>query len=131
MLEFAVSMRVGEGRNIKFGNDRWIGASCFKDKFPHLFLISLQREDNVANMGFLDMIQWHWNLIWRTIISMGNSTDEEETINHLFLHCKHTWRVWTECMKWWKVQMPISQFPEQWYLKVIFKEISGSHSSLW
>lgn len=36
---------------------------------------------------------------------------EEEIVHHLFLHCDFTWNVWTECMVWWGIQMPISSSP--------------------
>ena len=29
--------------------------------------------------------------------------DNEEDINHLFLHCNWTWNLWLKCMRWWGV----------------------------
>lgn len=36
-----------------------------KSKFLRLYLVSLQRDETVANMGVWDGLQWHWNLVWR------------------------------------------------------------------
>lgn len=41
--------------------------------------------------------------------------NEEETVNHLSFHCNFTWKVWTNCMLWWDVQMSITNTPVQWY----------------
>lgn len=38
----------------------------------------------------------------------------EETINHLFLHCNFTWKIWSECMLRWGIQMPITDTLEEW-----------------
>jgi hypothetical protein len=27
--------------------------------------------------------------------------EEEETIEHLFLHCNFSWKVWMDVLKWW------------------------------
>lgn len=41
--------------------------------------------------------------------------NEGETMNHLLLHCKYSWRDWFESMKWWSIQMPISKTPAEWF----------------
>lgn len=64
-------MRIGDGRKIKFLKDKWLGDIPLKDKFPRLYLISLQREETIANMGFgmgSKVLQWQWNLTWRRFL---------------------------------------------------------------
>lgn len=45
-------MRIENGGKTKFWSDKWVDDLALKDKFPRLFLISLQKEETVANMGF-------------------------------------------------------------------------------
>lgn len=58
-------MRVGEGRRTKFWKGKWIADASLKRKFPRLYLISLQRDEAVANMEFWGESHWQWNLTWR------------------------------------------------------------------
>lgn len=197
---------MGDGRKTRFWLDKWLGNSTLKDIFPRLFIVSLQREEFIANMGFWDGYHWHWNLSWRRdlfqwevplleelieclkevnlaqnrkdqpwwkydnkgIYSVKSFTkviwdqsppvenvrrtwlglappkaelliwlvlqqrldtksrlkrlniiqssdvlcpfcsNDEETIDHLFLHCSHVWRIWTECLEWCKLKMPLT-----------------------
>lgn len=55
-------MRVGE---TSFWRDKWLGDTPLKERFPRLFLVSLQKDEIVANIGFWDGMLWHWNLTWR------------------------------------------------------------------
>lgn len=57
-------MRVGDGIKTRFWSDKWIGDLAWKEKFLRLFLVSLQKEDVIANMDFLDGMFWQWNFTW-------------------------------------------------------------------
>lgn len=56
-----------------------------------------------------------FNLIRDTDINCPFCNNEEETISHLFLHCMLSWNIWMEVLKWWNVQLPITQTPKQWF----------------
>lgn len=49
----------------KTPQETWLRNSLLGHKFPQMYLISLQKEETVANMGFYDGLQWQWNLVWR------------------------------------------------------------------
>lgn len=57
--------RVEDGKNTKFWQETWIRTMSLKLRFLRLYSVSLQKEKYVANMGFQDGLQWHWNLVWR------------------------------------------------------------------
>ncbi|KAK3206959.1 hypothetical protein Dsin_021005 [Dipteronia sinensis] len=41
---------------------------------------------------------------------------EEETIDHLFLHCRWTQEVWGQCMEWWGVKWCRNETLKEWAL---------------
>lgn len=43
--------RVGEGDQVRFWIDNWEGGGSFVEKYPRFFLISLQQNEIVKNMG--------------------------------------------------------------------------------
>lgn len=55
------------------------------------------------------------NLIRTNESSCPFCENEEKTGRPLFLHCTHTWIIWTNVLNWWKIQIPIAQSPEQWF----------------
>ncbi|KAK3197913.1 hypothetical protein Dsin_021328 [Dipteronia sinensis] len=40
--------------------------------------------------------------------------DAIETTSHLFLHCRWTWKVWSECLNWWDVSCCSNNSVEEW-----------------
>ncbi|KAK3197919.1 hypothetical protein Dsin_021334 [Dipteronia sinensis] len=42
--------------------------------------------------------------------------EDEETIDHLFLHCRWSWMLWTSCMKWWDVESCANKSLNDWFL---------------
>ena len=38
-----------------------------------------------------------------------------ETIDHLFLHCKWTWRVWQKCISWWGFSCCVPSSLIEWW----------------
>lgn len=46
-----VRRRIKNGKQVRFWHDVWIGTSALKDCFPRLFLISLDKDYMVANVG--------------------------------------------------------------------------------
>lgn len=213
VIQKGIQMRVGDGKNLSFWEDKWVGGMCLKIRFPRLFLFSVQKEEKIANMGVWDGIQWQWNLTWRgnlfqweieqveellndlkevslardmhdrpwwsyehdgnftiksfskaiwdangaiedvnniwlgvapptaellvwfvvqqkintrerlKILNLVQTSDAlcpfcesgEETVVHLFLHCPFTWRIWSDYVFWWGLQMPIAKTPTNWF----------------
>jgi len=60
-----ISRVVGDGRNISFWKDVWVGKDTLKAKFSRLFLLSEQQEAKVIDMGFWEEGEWSWNFRWR------------------------------------------------------------------
>ncbi|GKV01589.1 hypothetical protein SLEP1_g14135 [Rubroshorea leprosula] len=58
-------LKLGEGNSVKFWEDVWIGDESLANKFPRLFLNSLDREKSIAQMGFWSNGSWSWSLEWR------------------------------------------------------------------
>ena len=56
---------VGDGQNTLFWEDLWVGEQRLKQRFPRLFLMSLQKSSTIADYGFWDGGSWHWSLLWR------------------------------------------------------------------
>lgn len=46
--------------------------------------------------------------------------ENEESVNHLFVHCKYSWKVWCFCLEWWGLvwvcPSSMSQVMEWWFL---------------
>jgi len=60
---------LGDGRNVKFWEDRWVDCKVLKEEFPRLFTISQCKDSEV-----FDVVDWgqswsrkcsSWNLSWR------------------------------------------------------------------
>jgi hypothetical protein len=56
--------------------------------------------------------------------------EEEESIAHLFLHCKFSWRIWMDVINWWGSQIPMAYSPTEWFiiwseacLKLVFRGV--------
>lgn len=71
-----VVRRVGNGLNSSFWNDTWKGGRCFRDKYPRLFLISMQKEAKVGEIGLVSGQDIDWAFSWRRHLFMW----EEEVL---------------------------------------------------
>jgi hypothetical protein len=60
-----IGKKVGNGNMTSFWNEIWIGEQTFRQRFPRLFGISMQRDDMIGNMGRRINGAWHWELHWR------------------------------------------------------------------
>ncbi|MCI35356.1 putative ribonuclease H protein, partial [Trifolium medium] len=60
-----VSKVLGNGNMTSFWNDTWVGDQPLGLRFPRLFSMSLQQQENVYQMGRMELGGWRWNLIWR------------------------------------------------------------------
>jgi hypothetical protein len=61
----ALEKKVGSGNNTRFWFDTWVGDQPLRDRFPHLFGISSQKDCTIASLGSWIDSRWCWNLEWR------------------------------------------------------------------
>jgi hypothetical protein len=53
---------LGDGNDIGFWKDKWLGSATLRELFPALFTKSLQPDNSVMAMGSWDRDFWVWNL---------------------------------------------------------------------
>lgn len=56
---------MGNGLASSFWKDTWKGDTCFRDKYPRLFLISTQKEAKVGEVGVESDQGVVWRFTWR------------------------------------------------------------------
>ncbi|CAJ2632776.1 unnamed protein product [Trifolium pratense] len=57
--------KIGNGGTTRFWHDSWLGPQSLKEVFPHLFLISVQKECSVQEVGRWNSGRWEWVVRWR------------------------------------------------------------------
>ena len=66
LIQKGLKWKVGSGDQIKFWEDKWTGEEeSLAEKYPRLYLISLQQHQLIRSMGMHKDIGWEWNLTWR------------------------------------------------------------------
>ena len=66
LIQKGMKWKVDSGDQIKFWEDKWIGEEdSLAEKYPRLYLISLQQHQVIRSMGMHKDIGWEWNLTWR------------------------------------------------------------------
>ena len=56
---------VGNGKSIKFWEDRWVGNDSLKNKFPSFFSLCVEKDVSLSWCGFWENSVWEWSLVWR------------------------------------------------------------------
>ncbi|GKU91337.1 hypothetical protein SLEP1_g5224 [Rubroshorea leprosula] len=64
-LELRFSVEVGEGNEVSFWRDVWVGNGCLKEKFPRLYLLFAGKGCTINEMGHWEGDAWRWCLNWR------------------------------------------------------------------
>ena len=62
-----VSWKVGNGKDVRFWDDPWLGGVSLKQKYPRLHLISEDKEKRIHQVGLWEDSTWKWNLRWRRV----------------------------------------------------------------
>ncbi|XP_071728610.1 uncharacterized protein [Rutidosis leptorrhynchoides] len=66
---------IGEGRDVLFWEDLWVGDQCLKDKFPRLYHLEEVKDakvsDRVSWINEERLFTWHWSRI-----PLGRNTDD-------------------------------------------------------
>jgi len=56
---------VGNGKNIFFWDDVWVGNEDLKSRFLRLFSLSISKDANIESFGNWDNDSWKWDIVWR------------------------------------------------------------------
>jgi len=64
-FEDGFKWKVGDGKDISFWEDNWLGCDALKRVFSRLFSISSTKEAMVAELGSWINGVWGWQLAWR------------------------------------------------------------------
>ena len=75
---------VGEGKTMKFQDDKWVGGDSLKDRFPRLYSISECKDRVIGEVGHWEDNVWLWDLTWRR-----SRFDWETTMEEQFLYVIH------------------------------------------
>ncbi|MCI05958.1 ribonuclease H protein, partial [Trifolium medium] len=59
-----VSNVLGNGVNLSFWHDKWLGTEAMKFVYPELFTLALYPNGSIADMGFWLNERWVWNFVW-------------------------------------------------------------------
>nr|KYP48155.1 Putative ribonuclease H protein At1g65750 family [Cajanus cajan] len=60
-----MTWKLMDGERIKFWEDKWLGNISLANKFPRLYVNSLQNHWTIKNMGTWSGTLWIWDLKWR------------------------------------------------------------------
>lgn len=75
----AVARKVGDGSQILFWLDSWLGDTRLKDVFPRLYQVSLDQKATISGFGEWSSVGWHWCWRWRRSLFVW----EEEILTEL------------------------------------------------
>jgi hypothetical protein len=64
-----ISSVIGDGNDISFWKEKWIGAEPLRDYVPALFNISRQQDYCIAAMGKWERDVWRWQFKWASDLS--------------------------------------------------------------
>jgi len=62
---------IGDGKDIRFWEDKWVDNEEFKVKFPRLFSLTTFKGAKLNQAGSLSNNVWSWNLKWRIFCLIG------------------------------------------------------------
>ena len=100
-IEFASSCRgvVGDGRDIMFWTDRWVGDQRLCDRFSRLFHLDRTKEGSVFDKGSWVNGEWCWNWDWGRNIRGRVCKELDDLVSLLrsvvvSIDCRDRWR-WT------------------------------------
>ena len=81
-------LKVGDGRRINFWTDIWCQAASFKDLFPSLYRLSLEKSVSLRTIYDRKALSGEWNLAFRRRLYDWEEVDLARLLNHLMLGLK-------------------------------------------
>jgi len=71
---------VGEGKKVKFWEDKWVGEETLASRFPRLYLLSDCKDRVIGEVGHWEENVWIWDLTWRRYRFVWETTMEEQLL---------------------------------------------------
>ncbi|GKU95341.1 hypothetical protein SLEP1_g8712 [Rubroshorea leprosula] len=87
MLRHGFWWEVGEGCQVCFWRDIWVGNKSLRDLFPRLFQLAINKEGSVKENGTWEGERWKWGIEWRRE-RMGREKDEEKGLGVMLVGIK-------------------------------------------
>ncbi|KAE8656768.1 hypothetical protein F3Y22_tig00116997pilonHSYRG00308 [Hibiscus syriacus] len=53
---------MGDGKGIRFWQDKWLGNRPLQDLFPRIFAPAIYKEGPIYDFGVKDEVGWSWNI---------------------------------------------------------------------
>jgi hypothetical protein len=79
-----ISSVLGNGKEIGFWKEKWIGTATLKSLYPDLYLKSSLQNGNVSMLGSMAHNAWVWRLDWNEPLSEVEEALQQELLNILF-----------------------------------------------
>ena len=64
IIEEGIYIKIGKGNSVRFWHNKWCDGGILKRAFPRLYIISLQKNHLVNQMGVWQESSWAWLLSW-------------------------------------------------------------------
>ena len=75
--------RVGNGKDILFWKDVWVGNEDLKSKFPRLYSLCGNKEGNLESCGEWVNDSWEWKLVWRIGLFDWENSQEAQLLQEV------------------------------------------------
>ncbi|GKV49125.1 hypothetical protein SLEP1_g55890 [Rubroshorea leprosula] len=82
-LEKGFELDVGEGKEMLFWKENWVGIGELANLFPRLFLLSTGKENVISQMGKWKNGEWTWDLKWRHALREEEAIQLQNMISRL------------------------------------------------
>jgi hypothetical protein len=76
-----ISSILGDGSDVGFWKEKWVGTVPLRESFPDLFIKSAHQDCSISAMGEWVSHDWRWNFVW----SSGLTDIEKASADELFL----------------------------------------------
>ncbi|GAU18465.1 hypothetical protein TSUD_366480 [Trifolium subterraneum] len=73
-----ISSVLGDGKDIGFWKEKWLGMEPLRDLYPSLFLKTIQSNANVSSMGKWLNDSWSWKFVWSESLTEAEEADVGE-----------------------------------------------------
>jgi hypothetical protein len=78
-----ISNVLGDGKEIGFWKEKWIGMATLRDMYPALYNKSTRQNGTISELGYVGNNGWNWNLVWTDILSAMEEAFAHDLINLL------------------------------------------------
>ncbi|XP_020264999.1 uncharacterized protein LOC109840677 [Asparagus officinalis] len=81
-----IEWKLGTGDNIRFWEDKWLGANSLASLYPSLYKLSFSTNVSINSQGFFQDNIWHWHPLMKRSITPSSQNDRIHFMNSLQLH---------------------------------------------